>query len=106
MTPRLAPALAALVLATATAAAFAQAPAPAPAAMNFQQVVDRVVAQGYSDVREVERKSEKLYEIKARNSQNRWVELYVDARTGETVSATPANWTTHPNNPMRTTVPA
>ena len=30
----------------------------------------------------------------------------VDARTGETVSATPANWTTHPNNPMRTTVPA
>jgi dihydropyrimidine dehydrogenase (NAD+) subunit PreA len=30
----------------------------------------------------------------------------VDARTGEVVSATPANWTTHPNNPMRTTVPA
>lgn len=83
MTSRLAPALAALVLATATAAAFAQTPAPAPAAMNFQQIVDRVVAQGYSDVREVERKSDKLYEIKARNTQNRWVELYVDARTGE-----------------------
>ena len=46
-------------------------------------VVDRVVAQGYSDVREVELKSDKLYEIKARNTQNRWVELYVDARTGE-----------------------
>ncbi|MDH4390438.1 MAG: NAD-dependent dihydropyrimidine dehydrogenase subunit PreA [Aquabacterium sp.] len=30
----------------------------------------------------------------------------VDARTGETVTAAPANWTTHPNNPMRTTVPA
>ena len=30
----------------------------------------------------------------------------VDARTGETVSATPANWTTHPNNPMRKPVPA
>ena len=25
----------------------------------------------------------------------------VDARTGQTVSATAANWTTHPNNPMR-----
>ena len=30
----------------------------------------------------------------------------VDTRTGETVSATPANWTTHPNNPMRSPVPA
>ena len=25
----------------------------------------------------------------------------VDARTGQTVAAEPANWTTHPNNPMR-----
>jgi dihydropyrimidine dehydrogenase (NAD+) subunit PreA len=25
----------------------------------------------------------------------------VDARTGQQVAATPANWTTHPNNPMR-----
>jgi dihydropyrimidine dehydrogenase (NAD+) subunit PreA len=25
----------------------------------------------------------------------------VDARTGQAVVATPANWTTHPNNPMR-----
>ena len=30
----------------------------------------------------------------------------VDARTGEAVIATPANWTTHPNNPMRQTAPA
>ena len=30
----------------------------------------------------------------------------VDARTGQTVSATPADWTTHPNNPMRKAVPA
>ncbi|MCU0920517.1 MAG: PepSY domain-containing protein [Burkholderiaceae bacterium] len=83
---RWAPALAALVLGTASAIAVAQAPAaPAAsaAAMNFQQVVERVVAQGYNDVREVERKSDKLYEIKARDSQGRWVELYVDARNGE-----------------------
>ncbi len=30
----------------------------------------------------------------------------VDARTGQTVSASPANWTVHPNNPMRKPVPA
>ncbi len=30
----------------------------------------------------------------------------VDARTGEVVSATAANWTTHANNPMRKPVPA
>jgi len=30
----------------------------------------------------------------------------VDQRTGQAVSATPANWTTHPNNPMRKAVPA
>ncbi len=30
----------------------------------------------------------------------------VDARTGLVVSATPANWTAHPNNPMRKAAPA
>jgi len=30
----------------------------------------------------------------------------VDARTGKTVTATHADWTTHPNNPMRSTSPA
>jgi hypothetical protein len=89
---RVAPVLAALLLGTAGLAAIAQAPsapqapqAPAaPAAtLNFQQVIDRVVAQGYSDVREVERKSDKLYEVKARDGQGRRVELYVDARSGE-----------------------
>ena len=30
----------------------------------------------------------------------------IDARTGAPVSATPANWTVHPNNPMRKTAPA
>lgn len=78
--------LAALALATASAAVTAQAPATAPptsAAMNFQQVVERIAAQGYSDVREIERKSDKLYEIKARNAQGQRVELHVDARSGE-----------------------
>jgi len=73
----------ALVLVAAAVAATAQTPSAQVAAMNFQQIVDRVVAQGYNDVREVERKSDKLYEIKARNGQGRWVELYLDARSGE-----------------------
>ncbi len=79
---RMASYAAAGLLATGAAAAGAQASAPA-APMNFQQVVERVVAQGYGDVREVERKSDKLYEIKARDGQGRRVELYVDARSGE-----------------------
>ena len=78
--------------AVATVAAHAQTAAPvapvaptaaASASMNFQQVVQRVVAQGYADVREVERKGDKLYEVKARDAQNRRVELTVDARSGE-----------------------
>jgi hypothetical protein len=77
--------MAAALLATAALTAGAQATAPAASAatMNFQQLVDRVAAQGYSDVREVERESDKLYEVKARDAQGRWVELVVDARSGE-----------------------
>lgn len=84
--PRLTSCIAALVLAGATASAGAQtavAPAATAAPMDFQQVVARVVSQGYSDVREVERKGDKLYEIKARNGRGQRVELYVDARSGE-----------------------
>jgi hypothetical protein len=59
------------------------APATVAAPLGFQQLVDRVTALGYSDVREIERKSDKLYEVKARNAQGQRVELYVDARSGE-----------------------
>jgi uncharacterized membrane protein YkoI len=79
----LVPALAALTLATAAASAASQTTATPSSGLNFQQVVERVVAQGYNDVREIERKGDKLYEIKARNGQGRRVELYVDARSGE-----------------------
>ena len=70
---------------TAASAAASAAPVATAAAtaMNFQQVVDRVVAQGYRDVREVERKGDKLYEVKARDGQGRRVELTLDARSGE-----------------------
>lgn len=88
---RIAASAAAVVLAAAAGAAAAQAApsvpaapaAPAAAPMNFQQIADRVVAQGYSDVREIERKSDKLYEVEAHDAKGRRVELSVDARSGE-----------------------
>lgn len=75
----------AAALATSPLIASAQVAAPADAAvaMSFQQVVERVVAKGYNDVREVERKGDKLYEVKARDAQGRRAELLVDARSGE-----------------------
>lgn len=51
--------------------------------MSFQQVVERVVGRGYNDVREVERKGDKLYEVEARDGQGRRIELLVAARSGE-----------------------
>lgn len=68
----------ACILAASSLAATATTPA-----LGFQQVVDRVVALGYSDVREVERKGDKLYEVKARDAQGRQAELLIDARSGE-----------------------
>ncbi len=84
ITCRLGAPVAALLLCTGAMAAGAQtATSAASAPMNLQQLVDRVVAQGFQDVREVERDSDKLYEVKARNSKGQRVELYVDARSGE-----------------------
>lgn len=63
----------------------AQAPAaPASAAtMGFGQVTDALQRQGYRDIHEVERESERLYEVKAYTAQGERVELTVDARSGE-----------------------
>ncbi len=84
ITRRLRAQVTALLLCTGALAAGAQTAAPiAAATMNFQQLVDRVVALGYQDVREIERESDKLYEVKARNSKGQLVELTVDSRSGE-----------------------
>lgn len=68
-------------------AALAQAQAPAapagPAAMGFGQVTDALQRQGFRDIHEVERESERLYEVKAYTAQGERVELTVDARSGE-----------------------
>lgn len=65
-----------------TAAAPAAA-AAGPSAKSFQQLVDHLGTLGYRDVREIERKSDKLCEVKARDAAGVWVELVVDARSGE-----------------------
>ncbi len=78
---------AALLSAGMAGSVLAQPAAPAaPAAtavLSFGALADKVTSQGFSDIREIERKSDKLYEVKARDAQGRWMELYVDARTGE-----------------------
>lgn len=66
----------------AAGAAWAQAPAER-APMSIAQIVEQAATLGYRDVREVERKGDKLYEVKARDAQDRWVELTIDARSGE-----------------------
>lgn len=76
---------AALAGAAASAGAQGVPPTAAPAArlMGMQQVIDHVATLGFRDVQEVERKSDKLYEVKAWDAQGRLVELYVDARSGD-----------------------
>jgi len=79
-------AFAALVACTLPAAAQVtpQPAASAPrAAMDMRQVIDHVASLGYRDIKEVERKGDKLYEVKARDAKGAWVELLVDARSGE-----------------------
>jgi uncharacterized membrane protein YkoI len=79
--------LAALVT-TASLGAVAQsatpaAPAAAAAPMSMMQMLERVTAQGYRDVREIEVKSDRLYEVKATNDKGQRVEMLIDARSGE-----------------------
>lgn len=73
--------------APATTPATAPAGAPTGPAMGMSQIVDHLSAQGYKDIREVERKSDKLFEVKATNPQGQRQELVLDARTGEILKA-------------------
>ena len=85
--------LAAALLAAgvATAAYAQQQPQPqtpqtatATDVLSIRSVLDRVEAQGYRDIREVERDRDR-YEVKATDAEGRRVELELDARTGEIV---------------------
>jgi uncharacterized membrane protein YkoI len=54
--------------------------------MDFQQLIAHLTARGYRDISEIERKSDKLYEVEARNDKGERVELDVDARSGEVLA--------------------
>jgi len=75
----------AALFAAASLGAVAQsaATAAATAPMSMMQVLERVTAQGYRDVREIELKSDRLYEVKATNDKGQRVEMVIDARSGE-----------------------
>jgi hypothetical protein len=50
--------------------------------LSMVQIAGRVSEQGYTDISEVERE-DGGYEVKARDTNGRRVELYVDGRTGQ-----------------------
>ncbi|WP_199229419.1 PepSY domain-containing protein [Azospirillum sp. TSO22-1] len=80
--------LAAALLAAglATAAAHAQQTSQTAAAdiLSVRAVLDKVEAQGYRDITEVEREDGR-YEVKATDADGRRVKIHVDGRTGEIV---------------------
>lgn len=51
--------------------------------LSMPALLDKLSAEGYRDAHSVERKSDKLVEVKATGPDGRRQELYVDARTGE-----------------------
>lgn len=55
--------------------------------LAIPDLLERLSREGYGEVREVERKSEKLYKVGARNAQGRNVEIYVDARSAEVLAS-------------------
>ena len=55
-------------------------------AMSIEAVLKALEEQGYSDVREVEREDGR-YEVKARDAEGRWRELYVDGATGKVLKS-------------------
>lgn len=79
--------LAAALLAAglATAAYAQQTPQTAAAdTLSVRAVLDKVEAQGYRDISEVEREHDR-YEVKATDADGRRVKIKLDARTGEIV---------------------
>lgn len=65
------------------AAPAATATTPAADALPLPALLDKLTAQGYRDISEVERKGDRKVEVKAIAPDGRRKELYVDARTGE-----------------------
>lgn len=54
--------------------------------LSVVQIARRVSEKGYTDISEIERE-DGGYEVTARGRDGRWVELYVDGRTGEVLGS-------------------
>lgn len=66
-----------------TGAAPMSGPSMAADTLSMPALLDKLSAQGYRDARSVERKSDRLVEVKATGPDGQRQEIYVDARTGE-----------------------
>ena len=60
---------------------------PASATLGIPALLERLSREGYRDVSEVQRKSDRLYKLDARDAQGRKIELDVDARTAEVLAS-------------------
>jgi hypothetical protein len=56
--------------------------------LGMEQILDKLAAQGYTDIREIEREHE-VYEVKARGPDGRMVELYLSPTTGDILRSEP-----------------
>lgn len=57
----------------------------APSGMkSMSEIMRQLEAKGYGEFREIEREGGR-YEVKARDRDGRWREIYVDGRSGEIV---------------------
>jgi hypothetical protein len=70
-----------------TTTAPATAARPSGASLGIPELVDRLSRDGYREINEVKRKSDKLYEVTARDAQGRKLEMKVDARTAEVLES-------------------
>jgi len=75
------------VAAQTTATRPTTASRPTGATLAIPELIQQLSTEGYSDVHDVERKSDKLYKVTARDGQGRRMELHVDARTGEVLAS-------------------
>lgn len=77
---------------TATTAPTAAAPTtaasrPTGPTLAMPELIERLSREGYGDVSGIERESDKLYKVNARDARGRRLELRVDARTAEILAS-------------------
>lgn len=73
-----------VVLAQATPAANGASSAPTSSWLSLGQIHDKLQADGYTDIREIERERGG-YEAKARDRDGRWMKLYIEPLSGKVV---------------------